>query len=139
MAQPKRTTRRRAAVVVEVALVMPLLLLLTLALLEYGWAVIKIQQINSAAREAARIGARASATDAQVSAAVSAIMSNANIGTYSLSTTPSSIMGVSRGSTISARVEVNYSNIQLVALSSTPLLPFPMPTTLNSEFHMMKE
>ena len=116
------------------ALVLPLLMFLTLGLLEYGWVLIKIQQVNSAAREGARIGARASATDAQVSTAVSAVMSNANIGSYTLSTVPSSIAGVTRGSTISARVEVSYAAIQLVGV---PLIP--LPTSLTSEFHMMKE
>lgn len=137
MARLRRATRRRAAVVVELALVLPLLLFLTLGLLEYGWAIIKIQQINSAAREGARIGARANATDAQVSAAVSAVMTQADIGTYSLSTDPSSIVGVSRGSTISARVEVDYADMQLLGFGGTPLIP--LPTTLTSEFHMMKE
>jgi Flp pilus assembly protein TadG len=134
MVRLRRGTRRRATVVVEAALVLPLLLFLTLGLLEYGWALIKIQQINSAAREGARIGARASATDAQVSAAVSAVLTNANISTYSLSTNPSSIAGVARGATISARVEVNYADIQLVGV---PLIP--LPTSFAGEYHMMKE
>ena len=135
MSRRQRATRRRAAVVVELALVMPLLLFLTLGLVEYGWAIIKVQQINSAAREGARVGARANATNAMVSARVSTVMSQAGLGSYSLTTNPSNIAGVARGTTISARIEVSYTDMQLLGFTTL----IPLPTTLTSEFHMMKE
>lgn len=55
--------RRRGAVVVEVAVVMPLLLLIMIGTIEYGWYFFTAQTIKYAAREGARVGCLAISTD----------------------------------------------------------------------------
>src|SRR5205085_10889952 len=60
-ARLRRNRDRRGALLVEAAIVFPLLLLLTFGLLEYGWPFMKIGQLENAARQAARGGARANA------------------------------------------------------------------------------
>ena len=136
MARLREATRRRGLALVETALILPLLMVLTLALLEYGWVFIKIQQVHSAAREGARAGAVARGSNAQVDNAVDVFMARANMGgsSYSVTTVPSNVFGVPRGSPIEVRVEVDYDNIKLV---DVPLIP--LPTTLAGEFRMMKE
>ncbi|HKQ49949.1 MAG TPA: TadE/TadG family type IV pilus assembly protein [Phycisphaerae bacterium] len=120
----------------ETALLLPLLMSLTLVLLEYGWVFIKIQQLNSAAREGARAGARSNGTNAQISAAVDSVMTRSSMGgsSYSVTTVPANVAGADRGETIRVRVEVNYDNVTLV---NVPLIP--LPTTLGSEYRIMKE
>ncbi len=59
---------------VEAALLLPLVLLLTLGLIEYGWIFLRGQQINRPARQGARIGANAGATNADVGQAIESWM-----------------------------------------------------------------
>lgn len=136
MARLRRPAQRRGLALIETALILPLLMALTLVLLEYGWVFIKIQQIHSAAREGARAGAVARGSNAQIDDAVGVFMTRANMGgsSYSVTTFPSNVFGAPRGSTIEVRVEVDYDNVKLV---DVPLIP--LPTTLAGEFRIMKE
>ena len=136
MARLRRATRRRGLALIETALLLPLLMALTLVLIEYGWVFIKIQQLNGAAREGARAGARSGGTNAQVTAAVDAVMARANMGgsSYSVTTVPANVANAAAGSTIRVRVEVNYDNVKLV---NVPLIP--LPTNFGSEYRIMKE
>lgn len=47
MDNPMKNTSRRGTMVVETAIILPLLLLLTFGGLKYGWLFIKWQQINN--------------------------------------------------------------------------------------------
>ena len=136
MARLRGAARRRGLALVETALILPLLMSLTLVLLEYGWVFIKIQQIHSAAREGARAGAVSGGTNGQVDDAVDVFMARANMGgsSYSVTTVPSNVFNATRGSTIQVRVEVDYDNVKLV---DVPLIP--LPTTLAGEFRVLKE
>ena len=58
---PRATTRGGAALV-EMAIVIPVLLLLTLGLIEYGWVFYKVSQLNQAARHGVRTAVRPDAT-----------------------------------------------------------------------------
>ena len=48
--------RRDGLAVVEMAIVLPLLILLTFGMIEYGWLFLRSQEISNAARQGARIG-----------------------------------------------------------------------------------
>ena len=65
-----RKKNRRGAATVEMAIVFPLLLMLTLGGIRYGWLFLKWQQITNAARYATRIAIRADATVGEVSGAI---------------------------------------------------------------------
>jgi Flp pilus assembly protein TadG len=139
MARLKKPMSRRGTVLLETALILPVLLLLTIGLLEYGWMFLKLEQINSAAREGVRAGVRADGDNTDVTAAVLAAMTRANLESsgYTLSTTPSDVSrsgGTAGGTTVTVRVEVTYNNIKLIGAPMTPL-----PTTLSGEYNMMKE
>src|SRR5512139_2186564 len=61
----KQTRRNsRAQAMVEFALVLPILLLLVLAIIDFGRALFIYSQVSNSAREAVRYGAGAEATDA---------------------------------------------------------------------------
>ena len=67
---------RRGLAAVEAALVMPLLLLLVLGLLQFGWIFLRTQQITHAARHGARVGATVDATNGDIADAVAAWCGN---------------------------------------------------------------
>ena len=62
----RRKDCRRGILAAEVALVMPVLLLVTFGAIRYGWFFLKAQQITNAARYGARVAIRANATHQEV-------------------------------------------------------------------------
>ena len=135
---PARTQshcNRRGIVLVETALVFPLLILLTLGLLEYGWMFLKSQQLTNAARHGARIGITADATNADVNAAIQALMDTAGMGGsgYTVTFTPGDAAAMDAGETLTITVSVSYANVDL----GLPLVP--VPTNLKALVSMAKE
>jgi Flp pilus assembly protein TadG len=118
---------------VEAALLLPLLVLLTFGVIEYGWVLLKTQQIGNAARGGARCAVRADATNAEVEAAVSTLMSSAGIQGYQL-TLPGDVAQIPPASLVTVQISVPYQNIQLAGA------PFvPMPAHLQARVSMAKE
>lgn len=66
--------RRRAAAVVEFAVVLPLLLVLLLGIIEFSWVFMVRQTLINAAREGCRVAVLRTASDNQVLARVSDVM-----------------------------------------------------------------
>jgi len=78
---------RRGTTAVETAIVFPLLLLLTLGAMRYGWLFLKAQQITNAARVAVRVAVRPGATTTDVEAYINALFGpdRANITGHTVS------------------------------------------------------
>ena len=127
---------RRGALAVEAALVFPLLLLLTFALIEYGWMFIKTQQIINATRHGARIAVTPDATNAQVLGSIASYMDAAGMGSsnYVVTCSPASVSEPDSGQTVTVQVQVPYRNINLM---DVPLVP--VPTTISASASMAKE
>ena len=66
MVRRKRNVSRRGAVMVEAAIVFPVLLLVTFGAIRYGWFYLKLQQITDAARCGARKAALYNALPSEV-------------------------------------------------------------------------
>ena len=81
----KSVGRRRGASAVEMAIVLPLLLLMIFGIIEFGRAIMVHQILVNAAREATRRAVIPGATDAQVLSRVSNYMSSAGITGYTVS------------------------------------------------------
>ena len=81
MVSGRRNVCRRGAAAAEIALILPVLLLVTFGAIRYGWFFLKLQQITNAARYGARVAVRADAVNQDVLYAVSALLgpSGANI------------------------------------------------------------
>ena len=62
----RKANRRRGAAAVEAALVMPIMLLVTLGAIKYGWLFLRAQQVTTAARYGARVAVRADAGESDV-------------------------------------------------------------------------
>jgi Flp pilus assembly protein TadG len=129
----KRQSRSGAAMV-EMAIVLPVLLILTLGLMEYGWVFVKVSQINQAARHGVRTAVRPGSTEQNVQDAVSAMMlSDVGLQSNQYTLTYTSIE-VAVGQPVTVQINVDYS---LLSLTGTGLLP--VPDQLQGRGTMVKE
>lgn len=134
MAHLVRHNTRRGTAAVEAALMLPMVMFMTLALVTYGWIFIKSGQINNAARQGARVAARADSLDADVLAIISTLMTNAGISGYTVD--PLDVEGSVTGTIMTVTITVPYegTSIELIAM------PFmPVPAQLKSVVSMSKE
>ena len=132
-----RSQHRKGLALIETAIVLPVLLLLSFGVLEYGWMFTKSGQITNAARHGARVGARADATSADVRASVASMMSRAGLGDsgYTVTISPPDVDALEPGAALAVRVQVApYSTI---GLTGFPLVP--VPNSLGTEAVMAKE
>ncbi len=130
----RRTTHvRRGALLIELAITLPLILLLIMGLMEYSWLFLKTQQITNAAHLGARTGARADAGLAEVNAAVDFAMSAAGMsGVWGFTVIPDpAVLGV--GEMVTVTVSVAYADIGF----GFPLVP--TPATLEAAVTMARE
>lgn len=128
--------RRRGAALVEMAIVAKLMLLLTLGVIEYGWMLLKCQQLSNAARVGARAGARFGATSTDVTNAISSAMTAAGMSGsgYTVTTTPASPATLSAGQLFTVQVNVTYANVDAIGI-----ILIPTPTTIKGKVVMARE
>jgi len=134
-----RSPQRRESsgvVTVELALTVPILLLLTFGLIEYGWMFLKSQELGNAVRRGARVAIRADATTSDVVATIDEMMNVADLGGsgYQVTITPSDVSSAASGEVIRVQVSLPYEN---VTLTNTPIIP--TPSTLQASTSMAKE
>lgn len=82
-----RGWRRRAAAVVEMAVVSPLLLTLMFGIVEYGRRIMVHQALVNAAREGARVAVLQGATEDDIRTRVANYLTGAGIPSYSVNIT----------------------------------------------------
>jgi Flp pilus assembly protein TadG len=128
-----RRTGRRGGAMVEFALILPVLVLLLFALMEYGWMFLRVSQVNGAARHGVRTAVRPDATAADVNASVALIMKQAGYDTTAYTVTITNLAGTV-GSNVSVTITLPYSK---VSLTHFPVLP--VPTELRGAATMGKE
>jgi Flp pilus assembly protein TadG len=117
MVKKGRNTRYRGVSIVEFALVLPLLLMLTLGAIRYGYLFLKAQQITNAARQGARIACRPDGptTDDGVRAVVAPLISQARINidhcdvTLTLNNNPEP-----EGDSVAVRITVPAANVDIM-------------------------
>jgi len=113
----------------EAAIVFPLLLMVTLGAIKYGWLFLRTQQITNAARQAARLAILPDSTLAQVQAAVAGYMGTVGMSSYTLDPMLTSVD--TRTITVGIRVDT----------STVDLIPgyLPAPASLYAFVTMAKE
>jgi Flp pilus assembly protein TadG len=119
MARIAERRLRRGLALVEAALVLPLLLLLLLGLMEYGWIFLRTQQITHAARHGARIGATVDATNDDVINAIDAWMQQIGIEDYTVDISPD-VSGLDKGEMLTVTVTGNDIRLWEASLVPTP-------------------
>lgn len=81
--------RRRAAAVVEFAVVLPLLLTILFGIIEYGWVFMVRQTLQTAAREGCRLAVLQTSVDpySNVVSRINQVMAPTGLSTFSISMT----------------------------------------------------
>lgn len=127
---------RRASIIVEAAILFPILFLLTFGIIEYGWMFLKHQQVTNAARQAARLAANIDSTNSQVNSQITTQMNNYGLGSsgYTTAISPANVATATRGQLVSVTISVPYANIDITGFTLLPL-----PTTISAQVTMGKE
>jgi Flp pilus assembly protein TadG len=138
MASVNRPSLRRGGVLVEAALILPILITVIFGLIEYGWMFLKAQQISLAARDGARAGSLSGNDSSSVTTAVTNRMTQAGIasGQYSMTCSPAPET-LSRGQTFTVTISANYGVSGGLALVRLPFVP--VPDHLASSFTIARE
>ncbi len=119
-------TRFKGTAVVEAAIVLPLLLLLTLGVIQYSWLFLKAQQITNAARSGARIGV----VGGDIGATVDTLMAAAGIDTSVYSVGYTDPNSVSSGAPVT--VTITWDATKIALINAPNLLPVPKMPLLTS-------
>ena len=125
--------RYRGLAVVEAAIVFPLLLMITLGAIEYGWLFLKAHQLANAARSGARVAVCRDSSPAEGEAVMWKLLTEDAKITPDVCTV--TVVPLADGST-AMKAEVKVASAK-VALINTSLLP--MPATLGASVTMAKE
>ena len=128
----KTQRARRGTVLIEAALLLPIIIFLTFAMMEYGWILLKSYQLSNAARHGARIAVRADSTAGEVTSEIDTLMASAGITGYSTSIDPG--VDVERGESVTVEIQIPYDDNNLVG---GPLVP--TPANLKASVSMAKE
>ena len=109
--RPRNATRRkRAAAVVEFAVVLPLLLTILFGIIEYGWVFMVRQSLQTAAREGCRLAVLQTATDPAIEGRVQAVMQPTGLSTYTVTMTHATV-----GNPIeTVEIQVPYNDVSLM-------------------------
>jgi len=132
-----RRNRRghRGIAAVEMALLLPLLLMLVFGMIEYGSLFWRSQQVATAARNGARRGVMSGATATDVTTSVDQTMLQSGMGTtnYTVTCTPPNPATLATGASFTVKVTVPYADIKLTGF------PVPTPTQVARSVTMAKE
>lgn len=136
MAFLNRRPARRGLALVELALVLPVLILLLFGVMEYGWMFLKLQEVTNTARMGARRSVIPDATNAEIDGIIAARMTALGMGDsgYTVQTLPIDITVADRGEPVMLTVIVPYEAIELLGMSI-----FPVPAQLRASVTMAKE
>ncbi len=121
----------RGATVVETALVLPLLLILTFGGIKYGWLFFRWHQVTNITRHAARVAARPGDRSGEVAVLIAERMEASGIAGYSYT-----ISNPTPGTGESLVLEISVPGGE-VDILNIPLLP--RPTTLSASMALSKE
>jgi Flp pilus assembly protein TadG len=113
---------------IEAILILPILVMLSFGLVEYGWAFYVKHQVAAAAYVGARNAITTGATNATVTTAVAASMQAAGFqpSQYTLTTSPTTVAGASAGTYMTVTVAVTWS---IVGVSPLPVAMGGLPPT----------
>ena len=134
LALKKRLKEKRGVALIETAIVMLLLILITFGIMEYSWLFHRIQQMNGIARAGARQAVLPDSTLLAVQTSVQAVANAHGIYGYTMTITPGDIVVLGSGELITVTVEVPYENVKLLGGAL-----FPMPSPLRAAVTMAKE
>ncbi len=120
---------RRGAAVTEFAVVAPIMIMLTMGMIEIGRMVMVKQVMVNASREGARFGALPGTSNTEVTARVQQELSSASITGVSITVTPENLATAPAGSQVKVLLSVSASQISWVP---NPLFSFSKNITTST-------
>ena len=132
----KQKKQPQGTALIELAVVLMLLVMLTFAVMEYGWMFFRMQQVINTARAGARHSVLPDSTNAEVDQIVQSMMTTWGMGAsgYTVTTSSADITSLESGELVTVSIEVPYENIELLGMSL-----FPVPTNVRGSATMAKE
>jgi Flp pilus assembly protein TadG len=105
----------------ELVMVLPILLMLSFGVVDYGYYFYLKNTLQGAAQAGARAAVPGSATNANVTTAVSNILTAAGISNsnYTVTLSPSDVSTAAAGSAVTVTVSCTWANVGTHALSSS--------------------
>ncbi len=126
--------RREGAAVVEFAIVGPLMIMLTMGMMEVGRAVMVKQLMVNASREGARMAILPSADSAQVIAHVGSQLTAASVDGFAITLTPPSLADAPPGTPITVSISASASDVSWI-----PNPAFTLNQTISASTTMRRE
>lgn len=117
----RRHACRRGTSVLEMSLVLPLLIMLSFGVVDYGYYIYLKNTFQGAALAGARAGIPYDASNTDVANAVSASMTAAGIpsGNYTVTINPTSVSGLAAGTPVTVTISAAWSAVGTHALSAS--------------------
>ena len=134
MMNKRNSNSRRGTMLIEAAIVLPLLLLLTFGGIKYGWLFFKWQQTTNVARHAVRYAVRPSVSSAEAVTLIDTLMADVNLDGTGYTRTVTG--GASVGAPVVVEIRVPVASVDILKI---PLLPVPETATLTARLTMSKE
>lgn len=142
---PDRNPDERGASLVEFAVLAPLLLILVLGIVEFGWLFGQFNDVRHGAREGGRFaavngGPGVNATDIDIANRVCAAMDGLDAGMTQITIQLGQFDGADTGSTIEAGdIGTLTVSVDVSSLSNVPLITGFLPTQLSSSVEFRLE
>jgi Flp pilus assembly protein TadG len=105
-----RRRHRKGAQIIEFAIILPLFILLTFGIFEFGRAMMVVEILTNAAREGARKAVVSGSTQTQVHQTIDTYLTNSGISGYSRSVSPNPGIAA-RGTSVTVNVSVPFSSV----------------------------
>lgn len=125
----RRQQTRRGAAVTEFAVVAPIMIMLTMGMIEIGRMVMVKQVMVNASREGARLGALPGTSNAEVMSRVQQELQSSSITGVTISITPENLVMAPAGSQVKVSLHVPSSQISWVP---NPLFSFSKSITTST-------
>lgn len=116
VATPAKHPPRQGAAAVELAIVLPILVLFILGMIEMGQAMSVRQSLLDTARGACRLATLDSTTPQQVTDHINNSMSVAGVSSFSATVLPSPLTSASKGQLVSVQITSNFTDISWLPL-----------------------
>ena len=134
----RKSRSRRGTSVVEMAVILPLFLLLIFGVIKYGWLIIKWQQITNTARHSVRYAVRPAATTALTETLIGTLMTDAGMGSTGYGGIEGDPLVAGADSDAEAEVVVGIQ-VDVDQIDILPIRLLPTPDTLSARMTMSKE
>jgi Flp pilus assembly protein TadG len=131
----KRYRSQKGAALVEAAITIPIILLISVGIFEFGRAYQTWQVLTNAAREGARLAVINGSTDADVTTRVRNYMQAGSLDNYSTATVTIQRTVALTGSDTASKIQINYP-FQFMVLNPVVRLVAPSDTTTGAPITM---